>query len=159
MRCPNCGFQDDKVVDSRSVRDGAGVRRRRVCLGCGFRFTTYESVIPSELMVIKRNGVREEFDPDKLRKGLALACHKRPIPAGTVDKVVEDITLGIQRDYDKEVPSEEIGRRVMAELRRLDQVAYVRFASIYRKFKDVDEFVAEIRTLNDSSAEPRRGRD
>ncbi len=156
MRCPNCGFQDDKVVDSRAVRDGAGVRRRRVCLGCGFRFTTYESVIPSELMVVKRNGVREEFDPDKLRKGLSLACHKRPIPAGTVDKVVEDITLGIQRDFDKEVPSEEIGRRVMMELRRLDQVAYVRFASIYRKFKDVDEFVAEIRTLNDPAPQPGR---
>jgi len=147
MRCPNCGFQDDKVVDSRAVRDGAAVRRRRVCLACNHRFTTYESVIPSELMVIKRNGVREEYDPDKLRHGVELACHKRPIPAGSVDKVVEDISSSIQHSFEKEVPSVEIGLRVMAELRKLDQVAYVRFASIYRKFKDVDEFIEEIRTL------------
>ncbi len=151
MRCPRCGFQDDKVVDSRAGKDGATVRRRRVCLSCNFRFTTIESILLAELSVVKRNGVREEFDPGKLLRGLTLACHKRPIPVAAVEKLAEDISQGLQRDFDREVHSEEIGRRVMIALRMLDHVAYVRFASIYRKFKDVDEFIEEIKTLNDAA--------
>ena len=147
MRCPKCGFLDDKVVDSRSVREGFGVRRRRECLGCGHRFSTYESVIWNDLMVVKRNGARQEFDVDKIRRGVELACRKLSVSAEDIDKLVEELSMALQRDFDKEVPAAEIGNRVMKALRKLDSVAYVRFASIYRNFKDVDEFIEEIRAL------------
>ena len=147
MRCPKCGFQDDKVVDSRIAEEGFGVRRRRECLGCGHRFSTYESVILNDLMVVKRNGVREKLSADKIRHGIDLACRKLPVSSEDKDRLVEELTLGLQRDFDKEVPSSEIGTRVMKGLRKLNSVAYVRFASIYRNFKDVDEFIEEIRAL------------
>ena len=147
MRCPMCGCLEDKVIDSRSVREDSGVRRRRECLSCGHRFTTFESIIREELKVVKRNNIREDFDREKLRRGIANACYKRPVDPEEIDRVVDEIDQGIQRDFDKEVSSAEIGRRVMAALRSLDQVAYVRFASVYRKFKDVEEFIAEIRAL------------
>ncbi len=147
MRCPKCGCLDDKVIDSRAVKEGAGVRRRRECLGCGCRYTTIEGVIPEELRVVKRNSEREEFDRDKLRRGIANACYKRPVTADDIDRMVEEVAVSIQRDFDKEVSSSEIGNRVMAQLRGVDQVAYVRFASVYRKFKDVEEFIDEIRAL------------
>lgn len=147
MRCPKCGCLDDKVIDSRAVKDGAGVRRRRECLKCTCRYTTIEGIIPEELKVVKRNSVREDYDRDKLRRGIANACYKRPVNPDDIDRMVENVSAGILRDFDKEVPSAEIGNRVMDELRKTDQVAYVRFASVYRKFKDVDEFIDEIRTL------------
>ena len=147
MRCPQCGCLDDKVIDSRAVKEGAGVRRRRECLGCGCRYTTFEGVIPEELRVVKRNSEREEFNRDKLRRGIANACYKRPVTADDIDRMVEEVALSIQRDFDKEVSSAEIGNRVMAQLRSVDQVAYVRFASVYRKFMDVEEFIDEIRAL------------
>ena len=147
MRCPMCGCLEDKVIDSRSVREDSGVRRRRECLSCGHRFTTFESIIREELKVVKRNNIREDFDREKLRRGIANACYKRPVDPEEIDRVAEEIDQGIQRDFDKEVSSSEIGKRVMAALRSLDQVAYVRFASVYRKFKDVEEFIAEIRAL------------
>ena len=147
MRCPQCGCLDDKVIDSRAVTEGAGVRRRRECLGCGCRYTTFEGGIPEELRVVKRNSEREEFNRDKLRRGIANACYKRPVTADDIDRMVEEVALSIQRDFDKEVSSAEIGNRVMAQLRSVDQVAYVRFASVYRKFKDVEEFIDEIRAL------------
>jgi len=142
-----CGCLEDKVIDSRSVREDSGVRRRRECLSCGHRFTTYESIIREELKVVKRNNIREDFDREKLRRGIANACYKRPVNPEEIDRVADEIDQGIQRDFDKEVSSAEIGKRVMAALRSLDQVAYVRFASVYRKFKDVEEFIAEIRAL------------
>ena len=147
MRCPMCGCLEDKVIDSRSVREDSGVRRRRECLSCGHRFTTFESIIRDELKVVKRNNIREDFDREKLRRGIANACYKRPVDPEEIDRIAGEIDLGIQRDFDKEVSSAEIGKRVMAALRSLDQVAYVRFASVYRKFKDVEEFIAEIRAL------------
>ena len=147
MRCPMCGCLEDKVIDSRSVREDSGVRRRRECLSCGHRFTTYESIIREELKVVKRSNIREDFDREKLRRGIANACYKRPVNPEEIDRVADEIDQGIQRDFDKEVSSAEIGKRVMAALRSLDQVAYVRFASVYRKFKDVEEFIAEIRAL------------
>lgn len=147
MRCPICGCLEDKVIDSRSVREDSGVRRRRECLSCGHRFTTYESIIRDELKVVKRSNIREDFDREKLRRGIANACYKRPVNPEEIERVVDEIDQGIQRDFDKEISSAEIGRRVMAALRSLDQVAYVRFASVYRKFKDVEEFIAEIRAL------------
>ena len=147
MRCPQCGCLEDKVIDSRAVKDDTGVRRRRECLKCAHRFTTYESIIREGLKVVKRNSVREDFDQDKLRRGIQNACYKRPINPEDIDRLVEDLVLTIQRDFDKEVASSEIGTRVMNLLRSVDQVAYVRFASVYRKFKDVEEFIEEIRAL------------
>ena len=147
MRCPECHCLDDKVVDSRSVKEGDGVRRRRECLSCGHRFTTYEGIIQAELKVIKRNSIREEFDREKLRQGIENACYKRPVDPDEIDRIVEDIYNSLQRDFDKEVQSLEVGRRVMEALKLVDQVAYVRFASVYRKFKDVEEFIEEIRAL------------
>lgn len=147
MRCPDCGCLEDKVIDSRAVKDDRAVRRRRECLKCRHRFTTYESIILEHLKVVKRNAVLEDFDPGKIRRGIDNACYKRPIRPGDIDRVVEELVTGIQKDYDKEVASSEIGNRVMQSLRNLDQVAYVRFASVYRKFKDVEEFIEEIRAL------------
>lgn len=147
MRCPQCGCLDDKVIDSRAVKDGAGVRRRRECLSCSYRYTTLEQIIAEELKVVKRNEAREDFDPEKLRRGIANACYKRPVSPDEIDRMVEDISAGILREFDKELTSAEIGRRVMDALRKVDQVAYVRFASVYRKFEDVDEFIDEIKTL------------
>ena len=145
MRCPVCGCLEDKVIDSRSVRDDSAVRRRRECLKCTHRFTTYESIINDTLKVIKRNGVREDFDPEKLRRGIVNACYKRPVTGDDIDRVTGLIAASILRDFDKEITSSEIGNRVMAALKEVDQVAYVRFASVYRKFKDVEEFIAESR--------------
>ena len=147
MRCPKCACLDDKVVDSRAVKEGAGVRRRRECLSCGYRYTTIEGIIPEELKVVKRTGDREEFARDKLRRGIAHACYKRPVTPDDVDKAVEEVATSLLRDFDKEVASSEIGRRVMERLRGTDQVAYVRLASVYRKFQDGDEFIEEIRQL------------
>jgi transcriptional repressor NrdR len=147
MRCPKCGCSDDKVIDSRTVKEGSGVRRRRECLHCSCRFTTLEGIIPEELRVIKNNNIREEYDRDKLRRGIANACYKRPVSSDDIDRVVEEVSSSLFRDFDKEVTSREIGNRVMAQLRQVDQVAYVRFASVYRKFKDVEEFIEEIRAL------------
>lgn len=147
MRCPVCGFQDDKVIDSRAVKEGFGVRRRRECLACSHRFSTYESIIQSELKVVKRNSEREDFDADKLRRGIENACYKRPIDPDDINRVIDDVSQSLQRDFDREVASSEIGNRVMQALKKLDQVAYVRFASVYRKFHDVEEFINEIRSL------------
>ncbi len=147
MRCPMCGCLEDKVIDSRSVREDLAVRRRRECLACGHRFTTYESIIRDDLKVVKRSNIREDFDREKLRRGIANACYKRPVNPEEIDRISDELTLGVQRDFDKEVSSAEIGKRVMEALRQLDQVAYVRFASVYRQFKDVEEFIAEIRAL------------
>jgi len=147
MRCPQCGCLDDKVVDSRATKEGAGVRRRRECLNCSHRFTTIEEIIQTELKVVKRGDIREDFDREKIRKGIENACWKRPVDVEDIERTVDEVTISLQQDYDKEVPSHEIGFRVMNMLKGLDEVAYVRFASVYRQFKDIDEFVEEIRTL------------
>ena len=148
MRCPKCSFIGDKVVDSRTAKEGAAVRRRRECLDCGYRFTTYEEVIQSESTVIKRNNSRVEFERSKLRKGIENACWKRPVNEEKMEIIVEKVTMGLQNDFEKEVTSREIGSRVMDEIKNLDEVAYVRFASVYREFKDIDQFIEEIRLLN-----------
>ena len=147
MRCPQCDNDNDKVIDSRSVRNGLGVRRRRECLACGRRFSTFESVIPEELKVVKRDGSKEEFEPDKLRGGIVNACYKRDVSGDDIDLIVAKITAGLLRDFEKEVDSREIGERVMEELRELDQVAFVRFASVYRQFQAASDFISEIRGL------------
>jgi len=148
MRCPQCQCQDDKVVDSRTVKEGVGVRRRRECMNCGHRYTTYESIIHAELKVIKKDGqLREEFDREKIRFGIEKACWKRPISGEDIELMTEDIIKGIEADFDREVATPEIGKRIMNALREKDEVAYVRFASVYRQFKDIDQFIEEIKAL------------
>jgi transcriptional repressor NrdR len=147
MRCPQCHCLDDKVVDSRVIKDGEGVRRRRECLNCGHRYTTYEAVIHAELKVVKKGDIREDLDREKLRIGIEKACWKRPVDGTDIDLVVDTVISGLERDFDREVSSFEIGNRVMAALKEVDEVAYVRFASVYRQFKDIDQFIEEIRKL------------
>ena len=147
MRCPRCACQDDKVVDSRATKEGAGVRRRRECLNCGHRFTTYEEIIQAELKVLKRDNTHEDFDREKLRRGIEKACWKRNIRPEQIDTLLSKIVMEIETEYDREISSVEIGTKAMAALRQLDKVAYVRFASVYRDFKDIEEFISEVRTI------------
>jgi transcriptional repressor NrdR len=147
MRCPKCGNQDDKVIDSRASREGSTIRRRRQCLQCNHRFTTYEEIEHEGLMVVKRDGRREEFSREKLLSGLKKACQKRPISPKAIEELVETITDEITDKFDREVPGRTIGERVMQGLRELDKVAYVRFASVYRRFEEANEFVSEVNKL------------
>jgi transcriptional repressor NrdR len=149
MRCPKCGCQDDKVIDSRASREGATIRRRRQCIRCGHRFTTYEEVEREELMVIKRDGRREEFSREKLASGLKKAFQKRPISPQVIEDLLERIVNEITDKYDREVPGSDIGERVMAGLREIDEVAFVRFASVYRRFQEATDFVQEVKKLEE----------
>ena len=147
MRCPFCGSLEDRVVDSREGEGGKVIRRRRKCLKCKRRFTTYEEVEENRLMVIKRDGRREPFKREKLKIGILKSCEKRPIKSERIERIIDEICGRLRGNYEKEVPSEEIGKLVIKRLRRLDEIAYVRFASVYRQFKDVDEFTAEIKRI------------
>ena len=147
MRCPICGCQDDKVIDSRASREGATIRRRRECLKCGFRFTTYEEIERGGLFVMKRDGRREEFSKDKLLAGIKKACQKRPISPKVTEDLVERIVNEVTDKYEREVPGEVIGKLVMEGLRQIDEVAYVRFASVYRRFQEATDFVQEVKKL------------
>jgi transcriptional repressor NrdR len=147
MRCPKCANLEDKVIDSRSARSGAVIRRRRVCLGCGHRFTTYEEIVRARLRVVKNDGRHEDLSREKLVSGIDRACQKRPVSVETVEGVVDAIIDDLERDYEREVPSQAIGQKVMEHLERLDEVAYVRFASVYRRFKDVNQFMSAIQGL------------
>ena len=147
MRCPKCGHQDDKVIDSRSSREGSTIRRRRQCLQCEYRFTTYEEIEHEGLVVVKRDGRREEFSREKLLSGLKKACQKRPISPKVIEELVEKIVDEITGKYEGEVPGMAIGERVMEGLREIDKVAYVRFASVYRRFEEATEFVREVNNL------------
>jgi transcriptional repressor NrdR len=147
MRCPKCGGQEDKVIDSRSSREGATIRRRRECEKCKHRFTTYEEVEHEGLMVLKRDGRREEFLREKLLAGIKKACQKRPISLKAMDDLVDHIVAVVTEKFDNEVPGEFIGKMVMNGLRNLDEVAYVRFASVYRRFQEATDFVHEVKKL------------
>lgn len=147
MRCPFCESEDTKVIDSRHTEDGHAIRRRRECDACGKRFTTYEKVEQMMLMVIKKDGRREAFDRDKIMSGIIKACEKRPVPMAEIENVVDEIERGLNNMMEKEIESTFIGELIMERLRKLDEVAYVRFASVYRQFKDVSTFVAEIEQL------------
>lgn len=147
MRCPKCGEDDDKVVDSRSARNGVAIRRRRVCNVCAHRFTTYEEIAKTTLRVVKRDGRHEPLDRQKMLAGVLKACEKRPIAVAEVETMVDAVISEIETEYDREVPSVEIGRRIMSRLEKLDEVAYVRFASVYRRFRDVTQFVSEVEGL------------
>jgi transcriptional repressor NrdR len=145
MNCPYCGHSEDKVIDSREVNDG--IRRRRQCLGCGARFTTYERLQPASLFVIKKDERREEFDREKLLSGIRKACEKRPLPTGIVEKLVDDIEVELYQLGKAEIPSAVIGDMVMARLKNLDHIAYIRFASVYREFADITALKEEVDTL------------
>jgi transcriptional repressor NrdR len=147
MRCPKCACQDDKVIDSRASREGATIRRRRECLQCGYRFTTYEEVERAGLLIVKRDDRREEFSRDKLLSGIRKACQKRPISPKAIEDLVEKIVNDVTDKYEREVPAEVIGRMVMDGLRQIDEVAYVRFASVYRRFQEATDFVQEVKKL------------
>ncbi len=147
MRCPKCMSNDDKVIETRVSREGETTRRRRQCLKCSYRFTTYETVLPVDITVVKNDGRREEFNPEKLRTGINMACWKRSVSQDAVDKIVGDITNALALMPESEVSTRQIGEMAMAALKELDEVAYVRFASVYRKFKDADAFISEVKNL------------
>ena len=152
MRCPFCHHQDDRVVDSRTSREGRAVRRRRECLRCGRRFTTYEYIEERTLQVVKRDGETEPYEHRKLVTSIEIACAKRPITPAEIETLVEDIERELDRRESGEVPSSEIGAMVMRRLKERDQVAYVRYASVYRNFADVQEFEEELRELRELAA-------
>jgi transcriptional repressor NrdR len=147
MKCPYCGTSKDKVVDSRSAKGGRNIRRRRECLKCGKRFTTYEHIEEIPLMVIKKDNRREPFDRNKIIAGLVRACEKRPISMQKLERIVDNIERQIQKNFESEVKSPVIGELAMKHLHSLDQVAYVRFASVYRQFKDIKQFMKELKQL------------
>ena len=147
MRCPYCDDQDDKVVDSRACRDGQAIRRRRECVNCGQRFTTYEYIEHTPLTIVKRDGSREPFDRAKLLEKIRLACYKTTVSADQIEELVETIGTKLGNLAEKEVPSKKVGELVMDELRELNDVSYVRFASVYRQFRDKSDFVRELEQL------------
>ena len=147
MKCPFCAFADSKVVDSRPDKEGSTIRRRRECEYCGKRFTTHERVEEILPLVIKKDGRREPFDRMKLVAGIQKACEKRPVSVETIERLVDRLELQMQESGEKEIPTKSIGELVMAELHAIDQVAYVRFASVYRSFKDITEFMSELQDL------------
>jgi transcriptional repressor NrdR len=147
MKCPFCGHLGDKVVDSRESKEGEVIRRRRECLDCGRRFTSYERIDEIPYMVIKKDGTRERFERQKLVGGLLKACEKRPVSTAAIERVADKVEGALQERPEKEMSTDEVGRMVMDELRRLDKVAYVRFASVYRQFRDIGEFMSELKDL------------
>lgn len=147
MRCPKCTSIEDKVIDSRISKEGNTIRRRRECLECGHRYTTIENLVRDGMMVTKRDGRREEFDREKLLRAIRAACHKRPVDLEQITMIVDDVIDALEAQYESEIPSRAIGDEVMRHLRRIDQVAYVRFASVYKEFRDVAEFMDEINNL------------
>jgi transcriptional repressor NrdR len=147
MKCPKCEHRENKVIDSREVREGTAIRRRRLCLNCGHRFTTYEEVLRAALQVIKRDGRREELSREKLMQSIAIACQKRPISIQQIEQMTNNVITQVEAEYEREVPSTALGTKMMALLEKLDEVAYVRFASVYRRFKDVNQFMNEAERL------------
>ena len=143
MKCPFCSYNESKVIDSRPADEGTSIRRRRECLSCGKRFTTYETVESLPMVVVKKDGSRQSFDRRKVLGGMIRACEKRPVPLAELEKITEEIEQDLQNSMEREISTEAIGEKVMDRLRAVDQVAYVRFASVYRQFKDIDTFMTE----------------
>ena len=158
MKCGKCGCMDSKVIDSRMSEDGTSIRRRRECLGCGRRFTTYEVIESTPVLVIKSDGTRQPFDPDKIRRGVIKACETRPVTAETINKLVSNVERQVYNTLLQEISSKEIGELVMKELKDLDEVAYIRFASVYRDFRDVTTFVEFISGLEKLMKEEKKGK-
>ena len=150
MKCPVCGYEDCKVLDSRPVSGGASIRRKRECIQCGKRFTTYETIEKPTVLVIKKDQSRELFDENKIRSGILAACHKRPVSAADIDAIVSKVSQAVYNSMQEEVTTRRIGEMIMEELRQLDEVAYIRFASVYRQFTDLSTFLAEMTRLQNS---------
>ncbi len=150
MKCPVCGYEDCKVLDSRPVSGGASIRRKRECIHCGKRFTTYETIEKPTVLVIKKDQSRELFDENKVRSGILAACHKRPVSAADIDALVAKVSQAVYNSMQEEVTTRRIGEMIMEELRQLDEVAYIRFASVYRQFTDLSTFLAEMTRLQNS---------
>ncbi len=151
MRCPFCGFNEDRVVDSRESKEGDVIRRRRQCVSCDRRFTSYEKIESIPFQIVKRDESREPYDRDKLMRGLQVACRKRPIPTVTIERIADEIEAAMSESSEREISSRDLGNLVMDQLRNLDQVAYVRFASVHRRFQDVEEFARELHQLKDEN--------
>jgi transcriptional repressor NrdR len=147
VRCPACGHEEDKVVDSRATKENSAVRRRRECLECGHRFTTYEYIEHRPVMVVKKDGKREHYSREKVLNGLLRACEKRPVSMESLEKLIDEVERSVSNRVRDEIPTKEIGKEIMKRLAAIDQVAYVRFASVYREFKDVSQFMSELRKL------------
>ena len=147
MKCPYCGYSESKVIDSRPADENSSIRRRRECLSCGKRFTTYETVESLPMVVVKKDGSRQSFDRRQVLGGMIRACEKRPVPLAELEKIAEEIEQDLQNSMEREISTEAIGEKVMERLRNVDQVAYVRFASVYRQFKDIDTFMTELNKL------------
>ena len=147
MKCPFCGYSESKVIDSRPAEEGASIRRRRECLSCAKRFTTYETVESLPMVVVKKDGSRQSFDRREVLGGMVRACEKRPVPLADLERISEEIEQDLQNSMEREISTEAIGEKVMERLRAVDQVAYVRFASVYRQFKDIDTFMTELNKL------------
>lgn len=155
MKCPYCGYKEDKVIDSRESSQGHSIRRRRECLKCEKRFTTYEYIEQIPLLVVKKGGKRESFDRNKILSGIVKACEKRPVSMQKMEEVVLSIERIVMRKYEKEISSNMIGEIVMEKLAGIDDVAYVRFASVYRQFKDVNQFMGELKDILDKGRKPQ----
>ena len=153
MKCPVCGYEDCKVLDSRPVSGGASIRRKRECIQCGKRFTTYETIEKPTVLVIKKDQSRELFDENKIRSGILAACHKRPVSAADIDAIVSKVSQAVYNSMQEEVTTRKIGEMIMEELRQLDEVAYIRFASVYRQFADLSTFLAEMTRLQETKKE------
>ena len=149
MKCPSCSIEDSKVVDSRPIQEGEGIRRRRECNACNFRYTTYEYVLENPVKVIKKSGEREEYDRAKLEKSFSIACEKRPIPEEKIQQAINRIEEKISNISNIEIEAYQVGGLVMDELKEIDKVAFIRFASVYREFKDIGEFQAQIEDLKE----------
>ena len=147
MKCPYCGYKESKVVDSRPAEEGSSIRRRRECRSCAKRFTTYETVESLPMVVIKKDGSRQSFDRQKVLRGMIRACEKRPVSLAELERIADEIEQELQNSMEREIRTEDVGEKVMDRLRKVDQVAYVRFASVYRQFKDLDTFMAELNKL------------
>ena len=147
MKCPYCGYSESKVIDSRPADEGSSIRRRRECLSCSKRFTTYETVESLPMVVVKKDGSRQSFERGKVLSGMIRACEKRPVPLAELEKIAGEIEQDLQNSMEREISTTDIGEKVMDRLRNVDQVAYVRFASVYRQFKDIDTFMAELNKL------------
>ena len=153
MKCPECGYLEDKVVDSRTTKEGEAIRRRRECLECGKRFTTYEYIERAPLVVVKKNGQRQQYNRSKLISGLVKACEKRPVSREQIEALVDEVEQVIFGKFKTEVKSTELGNEVIERLHRLDEVAYVRFASVYRQFRDINQFMNEVKSLLDKQGD------
>ena len=156
MKCIYCGCIDSKVIDSRAAEDGTNIRRRRECSSCGRRFTTYETIEVAPVLVVKNNGTREAFNAEKVRTGIVKSCEKRPVPISVIDELVLDISKQVYNSLEGEVSSKEIGEMVMERLKRVDEVAYVRYASVYRSFKDISSFMTELKQMMKSERGERK---